>query len=124
MWDVILASNESGKDIIDELDVLGKECKTLYCKLENSIISDEYLSDNISAVKLIPVTGRSHQLRVHMAQIGHPILGDRFYASEDIMNKTKRLCLHAFYLKFSHPLSNQPLEFTVKPDFLNNMPAL
>ena len=102
----------------------GKECKTLFSKLKNCIISDEYQSDNISAVKLTPVTGRSHQLRVHMAQIGHPILGDRFYASEEVMNKTDRLCLHAFYLKFSHPETNQPLEFSVKTDFLNNLPSL
>ena len=49
----------------------GKESRTLYCRLDNSFISNDYNRPHISSVKLIPVTGRSHQLRVHMAQTGH-----------------------------------------------------
>ncbi len=100
----------------------GKQSKTLFSRLENSIISDRYNIPNISAVKLIPITGRSHQLRVHMAQTEHAILGDRFYASEEVMNKTDRLCLHAFYLKFSHPVSGNKLEFSSVPEFLKYIP--
>ncbi len=102
----------------------GKESRTLYCRLDNSFISNDYNRPHISSVKLIPVTGRSHQLRVHMAQTGHAILGDRFYASDEVMNRTDRLCLHAFYLNFSHPISGNKLEFTSKPEFLKTLPEI
>ena len=102
----------------------GKECRTLYSRLDNSFISNDYNRPHISSVKLIPVTGRSHQLRVHMAQTGHAILGDRFYASDEVMNRTDRLCLHAFYLNFSHPISGNKLEFTSKPEFLKTLPEI
>lgn len=102
----------------------GKECRTLYRRLDNSFISNDYNSPDISAVKLIPITGRSHQLRVHMAQTGHAILGDRFYASEAVMNKCERLCLHAFYLKFRHPVSGIEYDFSITPEFLRMLPEI
>ncbi len=54
-------------------------------------------------VALYPVTGRSHQLRVHMLHIGHPILGDTLYAPEAIQHAAPRLLLHAARLGFTHP---------------------
>jgi len=54
-------------------------------------------------VRLSPTTGRSHQLRVHMLAIGHPILGDRFYAKGAALEATPRLCLHALTLELFHP---------------------
>ena len=60
-------------------------------------------------VKLYPHTGRSHQLRVHMAALGHPILGCRFYAHEQALAKASRLQLHAEYLGILQPSSNLPL---------------
>lgn len=62
-------------------------------------------------VKLIPVTGRTHQLRLHMLSLGHPILGDTLYAPEDIIKKSDRLCLHAFSLSFTHPITNKFMNF-------------
>jgi len=62
-----------------------------------------------SRVELTPVTGRSHQLRVHMMALGHPILGDRLYASAEALAQAKRLLLHAKQLSFHHPLSGNPL---------------
>lgn len=62
-------------------------------------------------VALFPVTGRSHQLRVHMQSLGCPILGDRLYGTADSKAAAERLLLHAEYLAFTHPLSGQPLEF-------------
>ena len=56
-------------------------------------------------MKLVPITGRSHQLRVHMLALGHPILGDPFY-SEDHAD-WPRMMLHAEGLKFEHPLTGQ-----------------
>ncbi len=68
-------------------------------------------------VKLIPETGRSHQLRVHMQSLGHAILGDRFYASEQARAKSSRLLLHAVSLAFVHPLSAEPLQFASEAAF-------
>ncbi|WP_444940417.1 RluA family pseudouridine synthase [Microbulbifer sp. ZKSA004] len=69
-------------------------------------------SENSSLIRLMPVTGRSHQLRVHMQAIGHPILGDPFYAHPDALKGASRLLLHASELKFSHPVSGEALHFT------------
>lgn len=52
---------------------------------------------------LHPQTGRSHQLRLHLLTIGHPILGDDLYASDEIRALSPRLCLHADQLAFTHP---------------------
>lgn len=62
-------------------------------------------------VELIPITGRSHQLRVHMLALGHPILGDRLYAHEEAKVNNPRLCLHAQMHEFSHPVSGKKLRF-------------
>ena len=58
---------------------------------------------------LFPVTGRSHQLRVHLQHIGHPIRGDEFYAPQPL--STPRLLLHATQLAFAHPHSGLALQF-------------
>ncbi len=81
----------------------------------------EFLSydstNDYSRLTLKPLTGRSHQLRVHMKAIGHPILGDEFYAPENVKNKSPRLCLHAEYLKLNHPISKNELPLHCPPDF-------
>lgn len=64
-----------------------------------------------SLVQLTPVTGRSHQLRVHMLYLGHPILGDRLYAHEQALAGQKRLLLHAEMLSVTHPVTDEQLEF-------------
>ena len=58
--------------------------------------------DGESRVRLMPRTGRSHQLRVHMAELGHPILGDPFYATGEARDHP-RLMLHSETLQFRHP---------------------
>lgn len=70
-------------------------------------------SDNFSAslIELEPVTGRTHQLRVHMQSIGHPMLGDSLYAPPDIKALSPRLLLHAQELAFVHPFTEQVLAF-------------
>lgn len=69
-----------------------------------------------SRVELEPVTGRTHQLRVHMAAIGHPILGDTLYGGE-AGGSAERLLLHARLLRFPHPLGAQPLTLVCEPTF-------
>lgn len=66
-------------------------------------------STSQSRVLLEPVTGRSHQLRLHLSSIGHPILGDTLYASAEIAACSPRLCLHARQIQFQHPVTLQPI---------------
>lgn len=73
--------------------------------------------DNTTRVKLLPFTGRSHQLRVHMQAIGHPILGDKFYATPEAFSMSKRLLLHAQLLTFNHPKTGESITFSCNPDF-------
>lgn len=73
--------------------------------------------NNSSRIELIPITGRTHQLRLHMQAIQHAILGDELYANKDVIMKSERLLLHASYLSFYHPLSDDFLEFHSKPVF-------
>jgi len=67
-------------------------------------------------VELEPVTGRTHQLRVHLAAIGHPILGDALYGGA-AEGWAERLLLHASALSLVHPLSNEPLALASEPPF-------
>ncbi len=68
-------------------------------------------------IELRPETGRTHQLRVHMLALGHPILGDDFYAGETVKSKRKRLSLHAQKLVFSHPATREKMTFISKHPF-------
>lgn len=61
--------------------------------------------------ELHPVTGRSHQLRVHLLAIGHPILGDDLYAPPEVRALAPRLCLHASMLGFTHPGTGRQVEW-------------
>lgn len=68
-------------------------------------------------MQLKPVTGKTHQLRVHMNHIGHPILGDSLYAVELVQPLASRLCLHAAMIKFTHPVTNQQVMFSCPHPF-------
>lgn len=89
----------------------GKPSCTLYQCMER------YVEDNATRVRLTPVTGRSHQLRVHMQQLGHPILGDQFYAPEPVRDASPFLCLHSTRLSFNHPVTQETLELLSEPKF-------
>lgn len=73
--------------------------------------------NGVSLVYLYPQTGRTHQLRVHMKHLGHPILGDEKYGRK---NNFPRLALHAQAIAFTHPLTNSTVEFSssIPPEFL------
>ncbi len=70
-----------------------------------------------SRLELSPLTGRSHQLRVHLAAIGHPILGDPLYAEEAVRKLAGRLMLHAESLSLRHPLSGEVLRWSAPLPF-------
>lgn len=88
----------------------GKSAQTNY-----QVLSRE--TNNTSRIKLMPITGRSHQLRVHMQALGHPILGDRFYAPEQARIMADRLQLHAQKLTLFHPVFGNSITFRCKEDF-------
>lgn len=71
----------------------------------------ERRTDNSTLVKLTPITGRSHQLRLHMLALGHPILGDKFYSHPQAKAMVARLCLHAESLQIRHPITHQLMHF-------------
>jgi len=70
-----------------------------------------------SRMELEPLTGRSHQLRVHLLAIGHPILGDALYAPSEVLGRSARLLLHARLLSFAHPVSGVALCFESEVPF-------
>lgn len=80
----------------------GKKALTHFQRLDSSAIE--------SRVLLFPVTGRSHQLRVHMQWLGHAILGDKFYRGE-ADKPAARLLLHAEWIQLTHPNSEIPMQF-------------
>ena len=89
--------------IIDH--TLGKPSTTRY----RSLLTNP--QDNTTRVELEPVTGRSHQLRVHLQAIGHPIVGDPLYASAGQQALADRLLLHARRLDIEHPVTGVTMRF-------------
>ena len=72
---------------------------------------------NTTRVALEPVTGRTHQLRVHLQSIGHPMLGDALYAPPPVLALAHRLLLHAESLSFRHPTSGSTIELSCDVPF-------
>ena len=88
----------------------GKRAVTFYDVLQR-------YPNNTTRVKLTPITGRSHQLRLHMLALGNPILGDKFYAHPQAKALSPRLCLHAESLQIQHPITGETMEFTAPVGF-------
>lgn len=89
----------------------GKPSLTRYQRLHY----DE--EQDVSHVLLQPITGRSHQLRLHLAAIGYPILGDTLYATGPVAQAANRLMLHAWQISFNHPLTAKLLKVALPPPF-------
>ena len=77
--------------------------------------TQHHATKNASMLQLMPLTGRSHQLRVHLQHIGHPILGDALYAPHN--QEADRLMLHACELGFVHPVTQHALRWHSPPDW-------
>ena len=89
----------------------GKPSQTRYRVLNYDAAADT------TRLELAPVTGRTHQLRVHLQSIGHPILGDHLYASPETLAKSARMLLHASQLVFTHPTTGKSLELHCEAPF-------
>lgn len=89
----------------------GKPALTYYQSLQYDAAS------NSTRVELRPVTGRSHQLRVHLQALGHPILGDDLYAPPQVQRQSSRLLLHAALLSVRHPVSGAMLHWSCPAPF-------
>jgi tRNA pseudouridine32 synthase/23S rRNA pseudouridine746 synthase len=90
---------------------VGKPSQTRYTVLHYDAETD------CTRVDLEPITGRSHQLRVHMLALGHAILGDMLYASAAAQKKASRLLLHASHLVLPHPATGALISVTSPPLF-------
>jgi len=90
--------------ITNDIDM--KPSKSLY-HLKQTVFSKRF--EQLNLVQLEPLTGRRHQLRKHLSQIGNPILGDKDYGIEPLILNGKGMYLHAFSLKFIHPFTNESM---------------
>jgi tRNA pseudouridine32 synthase/23S rRNA pseudouridine746 synthase len=92
--------HQKGKQALTRYEVLSRDAEHLRSRL-----------------LLRPVTGRSHQLRIHLRELGHPILGCDMYAHADALGQSSRLLLHASSLGFEHPLTGEWLQGECPPPF-------
>ena len=100
-----MAVDPKGRSAVTHWKVLGRYpgCTHLECRLE---------------------TGRTHQIRVHMAYLGHPLLGDTVYGSKKPVPGLAGQCLHARRLRFIHPTTGQPVELECSlPEWFINLPV-
>ncbi|MCU4117968.1 RluA family pseudouridine synthase [Variovorax sp. N23] len=96
---------------LQKIDPAGKPSLTRWRVLE------AWPALRASRLLLEPRTGRTHQLRVHLASIGHTILGDALYGDEDIQRRAPRLMLHASVLQLRHPATGEAVRFESPPGF-------
>ncbi|WP_194241981.1 RluA family pseudouridine synthase [Winogradskyella eckloniae] len=94
----------TNKEGIITTNVEDKVAQSKY-SVEQSVSSKRF--GQLNLVKLEPLTGRRHQLRIHLSQLGHPILGDKDYGIKDLILNGKGMYLHAYSLEFVHPFTNE-----------------
>ncbi len=91
----------------------GRDSETIYKVLEFF----QKGQDKFSLVELLPKTGRTHQIRIHMKYLGHPIVSDEFYAGRKTARNDREWCprlfLHAGWISFFHPVSGEKVEFSL-----------
>lgn len=107
--DLPIATDWSNRPLQKICHEQGKSALTRYQVLERGTQSSRLL--------LKPVTGRRHQLRIHLSEIGHPILGCDMYAHSEALAMSERLLLHASVLDIEHPATGKRLRVECPPDF-------
>ena len=86
----------------------GREARTSYRVIKYIGSLSGRAGDVFTLLEVEPKTGRTHQIRVHLASLGHPIVGDKLYGGKVV----PRLFLHATYLEFKHPIKKSKVKFT------------
>lgn len=113
----IVQGELTGSGVIDEpllrLDEQNKTVPSERGKPSLSLFRAVICSDGQTLVELVPKTGRTHQLRAHMAFVGHPIVGDTLYGAQP----SDRVYLHCQELRFVHPITGKPLRFACESPF-------
>ena len=99
------------------ISTAGKPSITHWHLASTAAITEPASRHAATRLELSPVTGRSHQLRVHLQALGHAILGDVLYASPEVAARCPRLLLHASQLALTHPKSGEHLCFMSPPAF-------
>ncbi|OGM14414.1 hypothetical protein A2V80_03235 [Candidatus Woesebacteria bacterium RBG_16_39_8b] len=93
----------------------GREAVTHYLRIKNYELGIKNRIEKFTLLELKPKTGRTHQIRVHLKYIGHPIVSDEFYAGRKTSRKDKEWCprlfLHAVSISFVHPVSGKKVSF-------------
>ena len=106
-----IVADEANRPLYKICDMTGKPSLTQY----------QVLSRDSSALQsrllLTPITGRSHQLRLHLQAIGHAILGDTLYGNIDSSQSAERLLLHACFIRFSHPFTGEVVSCNASAEF-------
>jgi 23S rRNA pseudouridine1911/1915/1917 synthase len=104
----------------------GREARTDYRSITNyqlpariatqSVAGGAITSEELTLLELAPKTGRTHQIRIHLKYLGHPIVSDEFYAGRKTARNDRKWCprlfLHATSIQFTHPVNGQKLEFS------------
>lgn len=94
--------------VLEEFDILSETAKKIFSELA-LIKSNENPTKKFSLIKCKLETGRTHQIRVHLAAIGHPLLGDTLYGKESPL--ISRQALHSCHIAFTHPVTKEKLDF-------------
>ena len=89
----------------------GQKSVTHYKVIKSTILGEDDQALPVSLIELNLETGRTNQIRVHMATIGHPVVGDRKYGNGNESSPIDRLCLHARVLEFVHPMTEKKVRF-------------
>lgn len=122
-----VVSEKESKSLKDNVITLenGENLRIIACEVKKAQLEYEVIAegDNTSLLRIRLLTGRFHQIRVQMAYLGHPILGDQKYGNEQSLsyskeNAIKDVCLVSYKFVLKHPVSKKKMEFEITPDNL------
>ena len=108
-YQAVVIGKVDGEGIINQM-IDGKAAETHFRSLGHC---NSLRSQHLSLLELQPITGRTHQLRIHLQQKGWPILGDKLYSPPELLFKGKGLFLSAISLSFIHPINKEWMKFEI-----------
>lgn len=105
--------------VIGEVNLNGKintpiDTKTAETNFEVDNVVNSLKYKHLSFLNVVPKTGRTHQIRIHLSSIGHPIFGDKLYVEEKMLHKGKGLFLCAYEISFLHPKTSEEINLKIE----------